>query len=115
MDTTRFLNLQHTPSNTSTMKKFLNTPLSAVLLLLIILPACKSSNDSPLSHSGYHQRVAAFTSALLPTNGSITVEFTDNVTAAVPGRSEERRVGKEGRSRGSPCHEKKRVDKNKWR
>lgn len=85
MGTTRFLNLQHTPSNTSTMKKFLNTPLSAVLLLLIILPACKSSNDSPLSHSGYHQRVAAFTSALLPTNGSITVEFTDSVTAAVPG------------------------------
>ena len=56
------------------------------LAILLFAAGCKKKNATQdIMHSPFHQRISAFTSGLIPTDGNIVVEFTDTVPAAVPG------------------------------
>ncbi|MCL2074557.1 MAG: MG2 domain-containing protein [Marinilabiliaceae bacterium] len=58
--------------------------LIAIVLLTV---SCKNKKiDNTTFHSPYHPRIAAFTSGLIPTDGSIIIEFADSVASAVFGQ-----------------------------
>jgi uncharacterized protein YfaS (alpha-2-macroglobulin family) len=58
--------------------------LLLILAILVFAAGCKQK-ASKIAHSPFHARISAFTSGLIPTSGSILVEFTDSVPGSMPG------------------------------
>src|SRR5690606_7773555 len=69
------------------LKRTLSILVATLVVALLSMTGCKRSAPSEIAHSGFHPRIAAFTSGYIPTNGSFIVQFNDSVPSAMAGQS----------------------------
>jgi hypothetical protein len=69
------------------LKRTLSILVATLVVALLSMTGCKRSAPSEIAHSGFHPRIAAFTSGYIPTNGSFIVQFNDSVPSAMAGQT----------------------------